>query len=315
MAEGVDYSFARPSPAGLAAAGKRFAGRYVGPGTGKLLSAPERDALHGAGLDIFLLAEGFADSAAGGYGVGVSHAQSALNAARALGAPDSAAVYFAVDYDVAASAWAAPREYLRGAGSVIGPGRVGVYGKRDVMVWAQRDGVAAWFFQTYAWSLGEWFDGNHVEQYLNGQEVAGGEVDLCRSKVPNFGQWRADGADPGAVFPSFPSSRRGAPDMLLIRAKGTDRVFTYNGRTRTYLGSPAAAAEMQGAGVPLLDVQDVADYGIEFDPAEYYADRDALRAAVAKVNAATGWGGSATAATHDDLVQAAFEGAQRAESE
>jgi hypothetical protein len=191
IADGVDYSFARPSPAGLYAAGKRFAGRYVGPGSGKLLEPAERDALFAAGLDIFLLAEGNADSAAGGYSVGVSHAQQALAASRALGAPESTAIYFAVDYDVSSKGWDAPREYLRGAGSVIGPARVGVYGEYDVMGWAARDGVAAWFFQTYAWSAGRWYAGNHVEQYLNGQIVAGGEVDLCRSMLAEFGQWRA----------------------------------------------------------------------------------------------------------------------------
>jgi hypothetical protein len=61
------------------------------------------------------------------------------------------------------------------------------------MQWAARDGVAAWFFQTYAWSGGLWYGGNHVEQYKNGVIVAGGEVDLCRSVKAEFGQWRAHG--------------------------------------------------------------------------------------------------------------------------
>lgn len=195
--QGVDYSFARPSPAGLAAAGMHFAGRYVGPGSGKFLTDPERVALFAAGLDIFLLAEGNADSAAGGYNVGVNHAQLALSHARQLGAPDSVAIYFAVDYDVSSKGWeTGPREYLRGACSVLGVGRVGVYGSYRVMGWAQRDAVASWFFQTYAWSAGAWYQGNHVEQWKNGVIVAGGEVDLCRSMVDEYGQWRASGIAP-----------------------------------------------------------------------------------------------------------------------
>ena len=90
--EGVDYSFPpHPSPAGLAAAGKRFAGRYIGPGWDKHLDAAERDALFANGLDIFLLAEGAADGATGGYNIGVMHAQSARDHARVRQLPHPAA--------------------------------------------------------------------------------------------------------------------------------------------------------------------------------------------------------------------------------
>src|SRR5262249_53547601 len=129
MTEGVDFAFAHPSPAGLFAAGKRFAMRYIGPGTdSKHLHAAERDALWGAGLDICLLAEQGAQSALGGYPEGVSEARSALAAARALGAPDSVPIYFAVDFDVTAGQWPTVAAYLGGCGSVIGTSRVGAYG-------------------------------------------------------------------------------------------------------------------------------------------------------------------------------------------
>jgi len=193
-AEGVDYSFQRPTAAGLAAAGKRFAGRYVGPGSGKHLDAAERDALVANGIAIFLLAEGTADGAAGGYAVGRAHAQSARAHARTLGFPDTVPIYYAVDYDITAANWPPAREYLRGACDVDGLARVGVYGDVQAMEWAQRDGVAAWFFQTLSassWSQGRVFAGNHVEQYRNGVALAGGTVDLCRAKAADFGQWPA----------------------------------------------------------------------------------------------------------------------------
>jgi len=196
MTEGVDYAFPPlPSAQGLADAGKRFAGRYVGPGSGKFLTPPERDALFANGLSIFLLAEGSDDSASGGYNVGHQHAILARDHAKQLGAPDSTAIYFAVDYDVDQWGWPMARDYLRGACDVLGVGRVGVYGKRDVMAWAARDRAASWFFQTYAWSYGQWWSGNHVEQYLNGVQVAGGDVDLCRAKQSNFGQWAANATE------------------------------------------------------------------------------------------------------------------------
>lgn len=190
--EGVDYSFARPSPAGLVAAGIRFAGRYIGPGSGKLLDADELAALTAAGLSVFLLAEGASDSAAGGYPVGQAHAAAARAHARALGIPDHRPAYYAVDYDITEANWPSAREYLRGACDVDGVARVGVYGDVQALEWARRDGVASWFFQTLSassWSQGRVFDGNHVEQYRNGVQLAGGEVDLCRARQADFGQW------------------------------------------------------------------------------------------------------------------------------
>jgi hypothetical protein len=190
----VDYAFSRPDPAGLFAAGKRFAMRYIGPGTDdKHLHTAERDALWAAGLFVALLAEGAGNDALGGFSTGQSQASSALDAARALGAPDSLPIYFAVDFDVTSSQWPTVAQYFNGAASVLGGAMVGIYGGIHAMQWAARDGVAAWFFQTYAWSSGQWYPGNHVEQYQNDVTVAGGAVDLCRSVQANYGQWGPSG--------------------------------------------------------------------------------------------------------------------------
>jgi hypothetical protein len=189
---GADYAFTDIDEATFAAAGFRFAGRYVGPGSpGKLLTAAERDALFAHGIDIMVLVEGLAGDAFLGRAKGVQHASQALNHLATLGAPRDCALYFAVDKDATLATWPRAAEYLRGAASVVGVDRVGVYGERDVMVWATKDHVASYLFQTYAWSGGQWYPGNHVEQYRNGVHVAGGVVDLCRAKQPNFGQWRA----------------------------------------------------------------------------------------------------------------------------
>lgn len=200
--EGVDYAFSSPSPAGLYAAGKRFAMRYVGPGSlSKLLTTAEARDICAAGLSIVLLVEGAADSAKAGRLLGRTHARQALEMCRNRGFPTDRPMYFAVDYDVDVASWPAAREYLDGAGDVLGPGMVGVYGEYDVMRWAAQARAASWFFQTYAWSRKpgtttvQWWPGNHVEQYSNGARLAGGEVDLCRSKQPDFGQWTLGGDD------------------------------------------------------------------------------------------------------------------------
>lgn len=197
--EGVDYAFSNPTAIGLAAAGKRFAMRYVGPGTSpKHLTVSEAKTLQAAGLSLVLLVEGAEDSFAGGRAVGRSHARQAVDMCKARGFPTNRPFYFAIDKDINTATWPAAAEYLRGAAEVIGLPLVGAYGEHDAMVWAARDRVASWFFQTYAWSDAnhdgvvsgsEWFAGNHVEQYRNNVTLAGGQVDLCRSIKADFGQW------------------------------------------------------------------------------------------------------------------------------
>lgn len=186
----MDYAFSSPSPVGLAQAGKNFAMRYVGPGSDpKHLTRDEALALNRAGLWCVTLVEGAVEDPKFGFEVGRSHANAAVTMSKARGFPINVPMYFAVDYDVSSTSWPQAREYLRGAASVIGVARVGIYGEYDAMVWARRDGVASWFFQTYAWSGGKWYAENHVEQYRNGVSLAGGTVDLCRSKQTDFGQW------------------------------------------------------------------------------------------------------------------------------
>jgi hypothetical protein len=103
--------------------------------------------------------------------------------------PPDRPIYFSVDFDVTSTQWPDVRDALRGAGAAIGAARVGVYGGRHAIEWARRDGVAAWYWQTYAWSGGFWVVGNHIEQYRNGVILAGAALDLDRAMVSDFGQW------------------------------------------------------------------------------------------------------------------------------
>lgn len=188
--EGVDYAFSRPNIGQLAALGKVFACRYGGPGTSpKHLTPAETQTLITAGIALVANAEGAADGMLGGYSVGVSWARSAEEHFARCGMPSDRPIYLSADFDVTSSQWPAVREALRGAASVLGASRVGVYGGRHAIEWARRDGVARWFWQTYAWSFGYWVPGNHIEQYRNGVTMAGGTLDLDRALVADYGQW------------------------------------------------------------------------------------------------------------------------------
>lgn len=190
MAEGVDYT-GGIDVAHLAAAGKVFACRYGGPGGDwKHLTPAEAQALSAAGIAIVANAEGSADGLLGGWSAGVSWASLAEEHFARCGMPPGRPIYFSVDFDVQSGQWAAVAAALRGAAEVLGGvHRVGVYGGRRAMEWARRDGVAAWFWQTLAWSGGAWVPGNHIEQYRNNVPLAGGTVDLDRALVADYGQW------------------------------------------------------------------------------------------------------------------------------
>src|ERR1044071_2126039 len=73
---GVDYSWARPSPQALIAAGYTFAVRYTSFNTtGKNLTASEASTLLAAGLDIVTNWENTAHDALGGFDEGARDAE------------------------------------------------------------------------------------------------------------------------------------------------------------------------------------------------------------------------------------------------
>lgn len=215
MLEGVDYAGDRPDAARLFARGKRFAVRYGGPGGAwKHLTRREAATLTSAGLSIVANAEGGERGLAGGPRVGASWARKADAHFRACGMPAGRPIYLSVDFDVTAAQWPRVAAGLRGAADAIGLKRVGVYGGYDAVRWAKRDGVATWFWQTYAWSEGRWFDGNHIEQYRNNVPLADGTVDLDRAKAGDFGQWTMGGAAPAVME----EDEMSADDVQAIRA-------------------------------------------------------------------------------------------------
>lgn len=188
---GVDYAFPpRPDIGQLAAAGIKFACRYGGAGSdSKQLDPGEAQALSQAGIWIVANVEGAYNGMLGGFNVGKEWARDAHAHFTACGMPPDRPIYLSVDFDVTAPDWPRCADALRGAASVIGAARVGVYGGRRAIEWARRDGVASWFWQTYAWSGGVWVPGNHIEQYRNHVELAGATLDLDRAPVGDYGQW------------------------------------------------------------------------------------------------------------------------------
>jgi hypothetical protein len=193
LTEGVDYAWSRPDPAGLYAAGKRFASRYVSyDTTGKNLSLGEAEQLAAAGLSVVCNWEWRTGDARNGYDAGRQYAQEALRQATACGMPPGRPIYFSVDFDPAGQ-YASIDAYFRGIASVLPLDQIGAYGGYNTIDHLLGAGLIRWAWQTYAWSGGRWHPDAHVQQYRNGVVVAGGDVDLDRAMVAYFGQWTPGG--------------------------------------------------------------------------------------------------------------------------
>lgn len=197
----LDYSFARPNPADIVAAGFGGVLRYLSPNAGKNLTVPERDALRGAGLAIGLVWEWYAQRANEGQAAGAQDTQAALSQAAALGFPTNLPIFFAVDWDATPEQQANIDAYLNGAKQVLGD-RVGIYAGYWPLKRAFDNGVIKWGWQTYAWSGGNWDSRAQLRQELNGQW--GGQVDFDEDVAGTNGLWTSS-------TPVAPTSQPPAP--------------------------------------------------------------------------------------------------------
>jgi hypothetical protein len=194
--QGVDYSYSRPDVNCLRRSGKTFVVRYLHPSSGKTLGPAEAKRLVNAGLDIVSNYEAqTAGWMLGGYRRGRAAARDALKVARNCGMPGGRPIYYSLDIDpnsLTGAQWNAVKRCLDAAASVHGHSTVGVYGGFKAIevlcpTWAR------WGWQTYAWSGGAWSDKAHIQQYRNGVDLCGGQVDFNRSYVADFGQWPGKG--------------------------------------------------------------------------------------------------------------------------
>lgn len=206
--EGIDYSWARPGGRNIKNAGKQFVVRYLWPDGegGKGLDKGELNDLLNNGLEIALVYQAGTNTILGGFNVGVSQARTAQSEINRLGLPEKSVVYFAADWDASAAEQGRIDDFLRGAASIIGLERVGLYGSASVMARTMASGTAKWFWQTYAWSRGQVTQGIHLYQYLNGQNL-NGAVDYCRTSLDNYGQI----SKAGSVAPTTPNQPAPAP--------------------------------------------------------------------------------------------------------
>jgi hypothetical protein len=193
MSKGIDYAFnPHPSIASLKAGGYVFACRYISSSAqndknGKNLLAPEKTALLAAGISIVVVVEEGASRMLAGHSAGVTDATHADAVVKALGMTGMP-IYFAADWDATEAQQAAINAYLDGAASIIGRGRVGIYGGYHVVDRALDAGKATYCWQTIAWSGGQWDTRAQLRQG-SGVTVGGASCDRDTSMTADYGQY------------------------------------------------------------------------------------------------------------------------------
>jgi hypothetical protein len=190
-----DYSSARPDPGMLRRDGFESVGRYLGfRGDSRALTRPELDALHAAGISVWLIREDHGGEALEGFDSGLRQGQIARQLADQLGWPGDRPVYATADVMVLPSQYGAVGAYLDGFGQGLGGRPVGLYGGARLIQWAMANGHASW-----GWAAGasSWHDrvapvesGAQIEQFA--RQLYGGAVDDGRSLAGDWGAWHPD---------------------------------------------------------------------------------------------------------------------------
>lgn len=212
MATLVDYSAGVPKALAILEAGHAGAVRYVSPSraewmVGKPLHRREAEALGALGLSVvsnWQYGKGNTADWRRGFAGGVKDAREADQIHAVAGGPAHAPIFFSIDDDISLADWnALAADYLRGAASVIGLSRVGMYGHSRAGAWAIEDGVVGksstpgkyWIWQTRAWSKGVIL--KEAVMYQNvidtvsapGPVIDGVTVDVSEIRAADYGQW------------------------------------------------------------------------------------------------------------------------------
>lgn len=186
--KGLDYAWRHVPPSAVAQYGD-FACRYLSSDISKNLDKAEAADLASRGVWLVVVYETTSSRATAGFVAGASDAAKAQKMGRALGMPDSAPYYFAVDFD---SAGPDVKDYFAGVISVLGLARTGVYGGIRAVTYLHSKGFAKWVWQTYAWSGGAWYTTTHIRQVQNDIVIGGVGCDAdvaFPDKDGNYGQW------------------------------------------------------------------------------------------------------------------------------
>jgi hypothetical protein len=180
---GIDIAWATPGVPDIKSTGAQWVARYFSQDPTKDLTAGEVQQYTAAGLGIVTVFETSAGRALQGHQAGAIDASDAIAERAAVGLPQDAVIYFAVDTD---TTWASVQDYFDGVCTIIPKAQVGVYGGYQVAEGGHSYGLK-YIWQTVAWSGGQWSTWATIKQ--TGGTVLSGGADIDYAEVPDFGQY------------------------------------------------------------------------------------------------------------------------------
>jgi hypothetical protein len=111
--------------------------------------------------------------------------------------PDAVVYFTAADQDPSSLNLGTVADYIRGAVSVLGYDRVGAYGGYGAIKYLADNNVCKYYWQTYAWSNGQWDDRAQLRQWKNTQTL-----DFDQAWNEDFGQYPRVTASAPATAPT-----------------------------------------------------------------------------------------------------------------
>lgn len=157
--------------------------RYTNTGEGKEITAAEVKELKKAGIGIGIVHQITHKDyrSLEGFKAGQADARTAKQSVRDASLPANMPIYFSVDFDADQAQQQKINQYLKGAASILGKNRVGVYGGYYTVARALNAGVVKYAWQTYSWSKGKWDPRAHIQQYRNQLSQYGIPIDLDKT--------------------------------------------------------------------------------------------------------------------------------------
>ena len=227
---GVDYAWTHPDPAAIKTAGYEFVVRYLSHDPSKDITPEEVASLHAVGLLLLLVFETTANRAGQGQAAGIMDRQEAEARAAELGYPQGCPIFYAVDFDATPQQVASYFAGVRG-----GNYPAGLYGGVRVV----DAGLAAWLWQTEAWSGGVVSAGAHLFQRIG-------------HTLPPLPGVPADSYDENVLCKMLPMWGGSAPeedDMAQWWHDTDGTEWALDAVAKRRLTSPAQRADLQNVGL------------------------------------------------------------------
>jgi hypothetical protein len=247
-ARGIGYSFSRPAPGAIKAAGLDFVVRGLSDHPEQNLTLSEAKSLCNAGLSIVTSWESDPLDIATGHAGGAHAATQGLVQLEACGAPEDAVIYFTAYTDIADDATIA---YFGGIRDIMGsPLSIGVCASAAVCFELKQQRLAAFTMLTapeWCSAAGSWTP--DIIQTGPGM-IGPAPVDFDRATLFYYGQWSAT-ASPGPIQDSY--TARDGDTLKSIAAKYAmdwTTVWYYNINPDNR--PPADVARMQQRGPALI---------------------------------------------------------------